>query len=312
MKKLVLLAIALGTLAIACNPQPPVWKVDPSGGNGGGGEGGSGEGGSGEAGSGEAGSGSGGSGSSVQTARDYYIKELHPSMVQTCGSCHTALADLAPGWMDGDPVASYELTKTYPGVIVDDPATSSIIVKPAHEGPAFTDVQKGLVGKWINMELDEKGTTGSSMGSGMMTETPVTIQDLFDKFANCMDYDLWVGAGMDKLPLQQTQDAGACLACHNQGLGGAFLSVDPKETFENSKKFPYIMRLVSPMYEGNTPKDLMASLRFQQKGTEPCANQNNPDICHPKYALTPENVAALEKFQSQTLQKFHDGGCPMP
>jgi hypothetical protein len=253
----------------------------------------------------------GGTDSGSLTAREYYLEEVHPSIVKTCGSCHTATAELAPGWMDVDPVASYELSKNYPGCITEDPANSAIIIKPAHEGPAFTDVQKGLFGKWINMELDEKGSTGSSMGSGMTTSSGKTVKQLFDEFANCMDLDLWKGAGMPLIPNQDTNDSGQCMSCHNQGAGGFFASNDVAETFAMNKTFPYIMRLVVPVYVGTEPTDLAPSLRIQQKGVEQCQAANQ-DICHPKYSLTPENVAAIEKFQSQTLQKWKSGACPMP
>jgi cytochrome c553 len=312
MKKLVLLSVALGSLALACTQPPPVIDVHPGSGGSDGGSDDGGAGGSGNAGgSDEGGSGMGGSGSAVQTARDYYLKELHPSIKATCGSCHTALADLAPGWMDNDAIASYELSKNYPGIVVDDPSTSVIITKPSHEGPALTDVQKGLVGKWINMELAEKDSTGSSMGSSMMPPSGPTVDELFAEVAKCMDIDIWTGSGMDKLPYQETNNAGSCYSCHDQGAGGFFADTDVTTTFEMNKQFPYIMRLFVPVYEGSTPKDLAPSLRLEKKGNEPCVAANKA-ICHPKFSLTPENIAALEKFQSTTLQKFHDGTCGMP
>ena len=70
--------------------------------------------------------------------------------------------------------------------------------------------------------------------------------------------------------------------------------------------FPYIMRLVKPVYEGSTPVDLVPSDRFFNKGKEPC---QTPPIFHPPFELTPENKAALEDFVGSTLTKWQSGQC---
>ena len=319
MKKLFLLALALGSLAVACAPGPTVINLSTGtagqAGSDAGGEGGvAGDGAGASAGSsGSAGMGGEG-GSAVQgpTPRDIYMQEVHPSIVDTCGSCHqTNSAVSAPEWMDIDPATSYELSKAYNGIVVDPSSDSLIINKPAHEGPALTDTQKGLVIKWIDAEIKAGTVDPGSTNTGTVTQTPTdigkTTEQMLAEFGKCMNYDLWLSKGMDKFPDQQTT-LGPCKSCHNQGLGGTYLSADPQMTFDANTKMPFILRMVLPVYEGAKPVDLAPSLRFEQKGTEQC-NNANPDLCHPKYNLTPENVAAFEGFVGGTLQKWQANAC---
>jgi len=309
MKKLVLLALALGSLAVACAP-PTTINITPSGG-GNGGNGGS-NGGAGGGGAGGAPNGGGGAGGEepAATAHDVYVNEVHPSMIETCGGCHNPDGQVgAPAFLDYDAELSYPLTKAYPGALTQ-PVDSILITKLPHEGPALSEGQKAIVGNWLSMELAEGGggstTSSSSSGGG---PGPVTLESMLTEFANCMDYDIWLSSGMDEFPLQQTNGDGPCMSCHATGAGAVWLSGDPQETFDKNKMFPYVMRLVTPVYEGADPVDLAPSTRFINKGKEPC---QNPPICHPKFDLTPANKAALENFVGTTLAKWEAGTCPKP
>jgi cytochrome c553 len=310
MKKLLVLALALGSAAVACT-SPTTINLNPSGSS-------SNEGGddsSGGAGSGMGGTAGGGQGgdepSPTPNAHDEYVYNVHPSVIQTCGGCHNPDGQVgAPAFLDYDAELSYELTKNYPGALAA-PADSILITKPPHSGPALSEDQKVIVGKWLTMELEEgggvePGTTSSSSSGGGGVQS---LEEMLTSFAACMDYDIWLANGMDKFPLQQTNGEGACMSCHNAGAGAAWLSIDPIETFEKAKTFPYIMRYVTPIYEGSNPVDLAQSNRFINKGVEPCAN---PPICHPKYNLSAENKAAFEGFVSSTLSKWQSGACGQP
>lgn len=312
MKKLALFALAVGSVVVACAP-PTTINLNPTGGSGGettdpdetGGVGGSG--------AGET-IGVGGGGEYELTAHDVYVYEVHDSLIATCGGCHNPVAGVgAPVFLDYDPELSYSVIKAYPYVLTE-PAESILITQLPHTGPALSDTQKELVGKWLSMELAEAegggtGGQGGGTGTGTPTDPPVTLESLLEEFAACMDYDLWVASGMDKFPLQQTNGEGPCMSCHNTGAGALWLSGDSLETFEKNRMFPYVMRLVSPVYEGSSPVDLAPSQRLVNKGKEPCAN---PPVCHPKYELNAQNKAALEQFVSTTLQKWQSGTCPSP
>jgi hypothetical protein len=305
MKKLVLLALALGSLAAACAP-PTTINITPSGGtDNDGGEGGE---------SITVGNGGGGSSSTtggqggtmvVEDAHAYYVSTVHPALSQVCTSCHNQDNQVgAPAFLDFDAELSYQILKSYPNVIAQ-PVDSILMTKGVHSGPALSGDQSEVVAKWLTMELNEGGnvdpSTTATTTTGAGPDKP-TLEELLEKFASVMDYDIWVATGMDTFPQQQTNGEGPCQSCHNAGAGALWLSADPLETFEKNKQFPYIMRLVTPIYEGSDPVDLAMSNRLINKGIEPCAQ---PPICHPKYTLTAENKAALEDFVSGTLEKFH-------
>lgn len=309
MKKLALIAIALGSLAVACAP-PTTINVTPSssdGGNGGSTNNG-GEGGSEETTTSDPGT---TTPDEKPSAHSEYVKNVHPSLIETCGGCHNPDGTIgAPVFLDYDVELSYSLIKAYPGIL-KTPAESILITKPPHTGPASSDGQKEIIGKWLTMELDELGGggEGGSGSTGTMTQEPVTLETMLEEFANCMDLDIWTATGMDQLPLQQTTGEGPCYSCHSTGTGALWFALDPTETFEQNKIFPYIMRLVTPVYQGSNPVDLAPSNRILNKGKEPCAN---PPICHPKFELSPANKQAFETFVSTTLTKWQSGACAKP
>jgi cytochrome c553 len=303
MNKLLVLALALGSFA-ACAPPATTINITP----GDGGDGGSGGAGA----SGTTSSTTAQGGSIDNSAHGYYVATVHPSLIATCGGCHNPDGQVgAPAFLDYDAELSYPITKGYPNIVKDPASSSILIMKGPHEGPGVSADQKAIIQTWISMELTEAGAGGGGMGgAGGSTSTgPMTLEDMLTGFAACMDYDIWLSSGMDKFPLQQTNGDGPCMSCHNTGVGATYLNGDPQDTFDNNKLFPFIMRLVKPVYEGSTPVDLVASDRFFNKGKEPC---QNPPICHPKFDLTPENKAALENFVSTTLTKWQSGQCGKP
>jgi hypothetical protein len=118
MKTLVLLSIALGSVAVACAP-PTTINITPAGGT------------STDPSGGEAGSdGSGGIGGSQttepvggsggdpvvqpETANSYYVSTVHPTLIQVCGGCHNPDGVVgAPAFLDYDAQLSYVVTKDY-------------------------------------------------------------------------------------------------------------------------------------------------------------------------------------------------------
>lgn len=202
MNKLALLAITIGSLALACAP-PTTINITPAGGDGGAGGG---DGGGGEAG--------GETTSSVTdtgepdpdpTAHDEYVKVVHPSLIQTCGGCHNPTAEVgAPVFLDYDAEVSYLITKAYPNAITEDPQQSILITQPPHTGPALSTAQKPLVANWISMELAEAGNGGGSSSSSSSSSSggggAMSLEDMLDSFAACMDYDIWLASGMEVPP----------------------------------------------------------------------------------------------------------------
>lgn len=294
MRKLACVVFALGAFTAACGGSVEVTGSSQGGsgsGPGGGGVGGVDDGGAaGQAGTG----GNGGTGPVILYAHDYYVQKVHPSLRETCAVCHFWNPDSGPAFLDSEPELSYILLRDHPGIVVA-PDKSTILLKPAHEGPSLSADQRALVTNWINLELGAPGDKSQPA-------------NLLSELATCMDIDIWLASGMDKVSLQNTDDAGQCIACHHDGLGAAWLSPDSDETFQMSKSFPFIMRYVLPIYLGNDAVDLKAANELIKNSSAQCQSPN-AILCHPKYTLTPESQAAIEKFVELTLTKFHNKAC---
>ena len=76
---------------------------------------------------------------------------LEPALAQTCGgSCHEAGMNGAPPWLKGpDP---YATVKAYAGIVTPVAASSSLLTKPKHEGPALAPELATTVSAWLSVE----------------------------------------------------------------------------------------------------------------------------------------------------------------
>lgn len=87
--------------------------------------------------------------------------EIFPSLQPTCGSCHGAGGTGKPTFFGADATATYPLFKEH----AYDKATSVLLTKGAHAGPALTDSQKSSLQKWISEEGGGGATTAADGGT---------------------------------------------------------------------------------------------------------------------------------------------------
>lgn len=162
----------------------------------------------------------------------------------------------------------------------------------------------------INTQSGSGGSgAGGSGGGGAPTMT--TLKQALDEYGACMNITDWTDNGLDKLYNAQTLNYGPCGGCHGAGDGGNWLSSNKQETFDSNKKFPYIKRQITGTVDGDGNfKDLIASNRWIEKGSEPCQPNTN---CHPTYVLPPNLKTGVQTFVSKTLDKWHNKTCaPSP
>lgn len=79
------------------------------------------------------------------------FEQVRPKLAQNCGPCHTKGDSRAPIWLD--PASPYASIKGYKGIVVADPASSLLITKPAHEGPALDATLAASVKTWLSAEV---------------------------------------------------------------------------------------------------------------------------------------------------------------
>lgn len=100
---------------------------------------------------------SGAPGSTSSASAKALFQTLQPKLSQNCGPCHTLGANASPVWLDpADPHASIA---SYKGIIVADPATSILLTKAAHEGPALPSDMTADVKAWLTAEATTISTT---------------------------------------------------------------------------------------------------------------------------------------------------------
>jgi hypothetical protein len=83
------------------------------------------------------------------------FRALETNLVASCGgangSCHVA-GTSTPTWLAAPD--AYASIKKYPGIIVKDPATSKLLTKGAHLGPALPAALADSVKKWLTVEAE--------------------------------------------------------------------------------------------------------------------------------------------------------------
>jgi len=237
------------------------------------------------------GGGDGGTGAGSVESKDFFVKNVHPVVDPTCGSCHATGDRGAPVYFaPKDPEASYRVLEGFPGIIA--PARfSPFVQKGIHSGPALTSQQVEVVTKWLDLEA-------SSRKLGGQPRFP-NARVAFTEIANCMSYDKWLAAGISAMAATST-DIGPCSSCHSTGYAGFYASGDPKRDFEKAREFPNIQRFVS-----GTVDDLGAfdravySNRYVKK---PLLIQNLA-LNHPMYTPTPRIAAAMELYFQDVIRE---------
>ncbi|HTJ44066.1 MAG TPA: hypothetical protein VL463_18295 [Kofleriaceae bacterium] len=91
-----------------------------------------------------------------QAAKSDFETNVLPMLNGFCGSCHMGMANV--DFMKPEPDVRTRML-TWPNLInLDTPASSMLLNKGAHEGPAFTTDQQALALQWINLEKVAAGT----------------------------------------------------------------------------------------------------------------------------------------------------------
>lgn len=90
-------------------------------------------------------------------AREYFVSTAFPTLVAaSCSSCHasTAGADFLAGAPDA--TAAYHTVRDFdpPVINTQAPASSRLLTKGIHSGPALTPEQAATLLEWVNFEVD--------------------------------------------------------------------------------------------------------------------------------------------------------------
>lgn len=247
-------------------------------------------------------------------AFEFYQKEVHPQLDLTCTWCHAANeADQtppgdAPQWLSLKAAQSYRNIDEY-GSLIAHPENSLLLLQGEHMGPALTADQRSKVEEWLLMEVEERDLPTPEDPVDPGGPPANTAADALESFAACMTRDLWDEHEMNLLAHNQTAGWGPCRGCHNRGFAGAFLDDDETLTYEQNKKMPFLLKLVTAQVsDGGAFEDIVPSNRMVLKGTEICTYDDEA-LCHPKYALNPNINDNLESFYAAVHANWMAGTC---
>ncbi len=261
--------------------------------------------------------GSGGGTQNDDSAFAFYKEKVHPALDLTCTWCHAATeaGEVAPGnapqWLGLDPDTSYANIEAY-GTLIAHPKNSLLLLQGEHMGPALQPKQAQVVQEWLLMEVEERGLPTPTDPVEPGGPPVITAEDALAEFAECMTRELWDQNEMYLLAHNQTAGWGPCRGCHNRGYAGAFLDDDETLTYEETKKRPYLLKLVTARIgENGAFEDLIPSERMRFKGSEICTFEDQA-LCHPKYSLNPNIDANLTNFFTAVHTAWKNGTCGDP
>jgi mono/diheme cytochrome c family protein len=93
----------------------------------------------------------------TSAARAKFDQDVLPLVNGTCAGCHGG-SPVGPAWMKPDPDV-YSTMVAYPHLLeLDSPATSMLLTKGQHQGPAWSVEQAATILEWIQLEHDEHPT----------------------------------------------------------------------------------------------------------------------------------------------------------
>lgn len=233
-----------------------------------------------------------------EKARQYYVERVH-NAIGSCIGCHAGAS--GPRFMAAEAEDSYAALERAVGLIAA-PKTSPL-VQYLHKDPAVvvSAEQRSVMTQWLSLEATARKLEGA-------VEKPKTVTEAYKQFADCMNFDVWTFYRMGDLPFAQTDMEGPCMGCHSTGQGSAWLSAAPRETFEKSRQFPFIQKLVvGKLDEKGSFEALQPSKRFAAKADEICPPESTS--CHPRFGLAPNIRDAIDGFVDTTLQNLATGTC---
>ena len=89
------------------------------------------------------------------SARAMFDRDVLPLITTACGGCHGGTNAAAPAWMQPAP-DEYTTVTSWPRLVeLTAPATSMLLTKGVHQGPAWMVEQASTILSWIELERDE-------------------------------------------------------------------------------------------------------------------------------------------------------------
>jgi cytochrome c553 len=254
---------------------------------------------------------------SGETPRQLFDRTVSP-LLGACVSCHVGPELSATNMFLG----ADGLSSAYDTLVKDravnggfDPAAATLLLKGAHEGPAWSPGQTDKIATWLRAELEARGPSTPDPNPGSGTRSARTAMMMF---ASCMTVSLtdFTTAKAYSVANMNTQNQGACTSCHGEGAGGVSFTLTNqyKDMFAKWQQEVYFTGVFSAALQPDlTYKIVPAQTKICNKGKE---KENNLGT-HPPFNCQQNNSTALNALKTfvdtvQAKVDAHDPTCPSP
>jgi mono/diheme cytochrome c family protein len=244
-------------------------------------------------------------GVSDNSAKAYFVANVYPLLMTTCGSCHVAPgSDGAPPWLSSASASDAYTMIEGRGYI--DLSTSLLLKKGAHEGPALTTAESTAISQWLTLEQQVRGNA-----------TPI---NLLAKLGDCLDPTLFTAIGLDKIQTtpRKTENTDRCTGCnkaycqncHEQGEYD-MVSNDGKLGVSTIKQLQanatgsdgsYLIE----KYITTNGTTLVPATAITEKST---VTQTGPAYSHPMFVVSTDMTAAITAFAQDAITKYNAKTC---
>ena len=241
------------------------------------------------------GGGGGGGAAAAQTAVDLFNANVEPFLASNCSTCHAGTGTtVGPAFLGTGPADFLNKLTADPRFVNNQPATSLLLTKGAHEGPALTQAQGDSVTAWLTQDLVEHPTRPAPPANIDVAQTELL------NFGACMTLTDFNSSGMADVHNQNTNN-GTCDSCHQTG-SYVLLAADATTTFNAMHTIPYLLKFaVADINPDGSFKDIVSADRFINRGKEPG---------HPAYTMATARATALKNFFTLSYTHYKAGNCP--
>lgn len=236
------------------------------------------------------------------TPRELFDTTVQPLLSAKCAQCHVGPETSATNMFLGpDGVSSFYTTLVNDRAVNGgfNPSAATILLKGAHEGPAWTSAEATKISTWLQAELTARGGT---IDPGPGTNPLASARGAEMAFVGCMtapasitDYTT-TGTQAYQIALLNTNQ-GRCYSCHSPGgAGGQWLGISNqyKDMYAKWQEEVFFTGVFQAQLQpDNTYKIAAAETKICNKGKEKANNLGT----HPTFDCTQNNSTGLNNLK---------------
>jgi hypothetical protein len=235
------------------------------------------------------------------TAKQVFDTTVSPLLAAKCQSCHVGPETSATNMFLGpDGQASFYTTLVADRAVNGgfNPTAATILLKGAHEGPAWTSTESGKISAWLQAELTERGGAPDPGTGANPLASPRGAEMAFvgcmTAAASVSEFTTLQAFQVANLNTQQ----GRCYSCHSPGgAGGQWLGISNqyKDMYAKWQQEVFFTGVFQAQLQpDNTYKIGAAETKICNKGKE----KANSLGTHPAFDCNQNNATALNNLKT--------------